>query len=445
MTSENDALLANVAANPGDDLARLVYADWLEERGGEAEAARAEFIRLQITRSEQRMTLEPSDLELGYLHQFREQWHPDWPRNWHQAVDYDRGFPYNLSVDLGVGSKTPAALAPLVSGVLELETLQSLTITAGVIDPPRELSPILEEWGNTSRIKVLDLNVEWTGYTGIAEPQLWPGLRKVTFHGDSLNLFSPTFLKRQWRGVTDLTISRRWDGAELDHLLSEDIFLDAVELDISISSPVARTLTARRSAILDRARRLTLYLPFGELDNAVDVITSDRGEFHAAELRVSGSDQDCQRLTNCILSQPRGRIRVLALEQFVSRMGANSVLSTTAADAFVQALIESPVFAGLEHLDLESSPLSPGTTRRLIEAAAEVGILRLAVPLHCGEGAFGQFLNESRCFDRFTYFSLPAGYRFFDGLRPLANRLGPRICRDMTANYFAAQRRWNPL
>ena len=436
MTSEHEALLANVAANPDDDLARLVYADWLQERGGEAEAARAEFIRLQITRSKQRMTLEPSDLEVGYLHQFREQWHPDWPRNWHQAVEYDRGFPYNLSIDLGVGSTTHAALTPLVSGVLELETLQSLTITAGVTDPPRDLSPILEGWGNTSRIEVLDVNVEWTGYTGIAEPQLWPGLRKVTFHGDSLNLFTPTYLKRKWRGVTDLTISRRWDGAELDHLLSEDIFLDATDLDISITSPLAESLTARRSAILDRAKRLTLYLPYGELDNAVEVITSDRGEFHAAELRVRGSDQDCQRLTDCILSQTRGRVKVLALGQFVSRRGAN---------AFVKALIESPVFAGLEHLDLESSPLSPGTTRRLIEAAAEVGIRRLAVPLHSGEGAFGQFLNESQCFDRFTYFSLPTGYRFFDGLRPFANRLGPRVCRDMTANYFAAQRRWNPL
>jgi uncharacterized protein (TIGR02996 family) len=37
-------LLCNVLANPADDLARLVIADWLEEHG---EADRAEFIRLQ--------------------------------------------------------------------------------------------------------------------------------------------------------------------------------------------------------------------------------------------------------------------------------------------------------------------------------------------------------------------------------------------------------------
>ncbi len=39
------ALLAAVAANPDDDLPRLVYADWLDENG---QPLRAEFIRLQI-------------------------------------------------------------------------------------------------------------------------------------------------------------------------------------------------------------------------------------------------------------------------------------------------------------------------------------------------------------------------------------------------------------
>jgi uncharacterized protein (TIGR02996 family) len=39
------AFLEAVLANPDDDAPRLIFADWLEERG---QAARAEFIRLQI-------------------------------------------------------------------------------------------------------------------------------------------------------------------------------------------------------------------------------------------------------------------------------------------------------------------------------------------------------------------------------------------------------------
>ncbi len=43
--TERDALLRGIAANPSDDVARLVFADWLDEHG---EPARAEFIRAQI-------------------------------------------------------------------------------------------------------------------------------------------------------------------------------------------------------------------------------------------------------------------------------------------------------------------------------------------------------------------------------------------------------------
>jgi uncharacterized protein (TIGR02996 family) len=45
MSTEKIAFLAAICAQPDDDTARLVYADWLEEFGGEPE--RAEFIRVQ--------------------------------------------------------------------------------------------------------------------------------------------------------------------------------------------------------------------------------------------------------------------------------------------------------------------------------------------------------------------------------------------------------------
>jgi uncharacterized protein (TIGR02996 family) len=43
--TDGDALLQAILAHPGDELVRLVYADWLEEAG---ETERAELIRLQI-------------------------------------------------------------------------------------------------------------------------------------------------------------------------------------------------------------------------------------------------------------------------------------------------------------------------------------------------------------------------------------------------------------
>jgi uncharacterized protein (TIGR02996 family) len=46
--TDREALLRAVAANPDDDTPRLIYADCLDEIGGEANVARARFIRLQI-------------------------------------------------------------------------------------------------------------------------------------------------------------------------------------------------------------------------------------------------------------------------------------------------------------------------------------------------------------------------------------------------------------
>jgi uncharacterized protein (TIGR02996 family) len=44
-------LLAEIADNPDDDAPRLVFADWLDERGGEDERAWAELIRVQLERA----------------------------------------------------------------------------------------------------------------------------------------------------------------------------------------------------------------------------------------------------------------------------------------------------------------------------------------------------------------------------------------------------------
>ena len=47
MTAE-DAFLDDIRENPEDDAVRLIYADWLEDRGAPGDADRAEFIRVQV-------------------------------------------------------------------------------------------------------------------------------------------------------------------------------------------------------------------------------------------------------------------------------------------------------------------------------------------------------------------------------------------------------------
>ena len=42
------AFLQDILEHPDDDAPRLIYADWLEEHGKEADRLRAEFIRVQV-------------------------------------------------------------------------------------------------------------------------------------------------------------------------------------------------------------------------------------------------------------------------------------------------------------------------------------------------------------------------------------------------------------
>src|SRR5262245_55153491 len=46
--TEEGALLQAILDAPDEDVPRLVYADWLEERGAAQSSARAEFIRVQL-------------------------------------------------------------------------------------------------------------------------------------------------------------------------------------------------------------------------------------------------------------------------------------------------------------------------------------------------------------------------------------------------------------
>jgi uncharacterized protein (TIGR02996 family) len=51
MTDDELAFIRAAAAQPDDDTCRLVYADWLEERGGVKFCAQAAFVRLQVARA----------------------------------------------------------------------------------------------------------------------------------------------------------------------------------------------------------------------------------------------------------------------------------------------------------------------------------------------------------------------------------------------------------
>jgi uncharacterized protein (TIGR02996 family) len=89
-------LLAGVLDAPEDDAPRLVYADWLEEHGGESDRARAEFIRLQVRRA----GLEPGAPEVEAIQRREDELLRRYWRSWDVELrslvspssEYRRGF-----------------------------------------------------------------------------------------------------------------------------------------------------------------------------------------------------------------------------------------------------------------------------------------------------------------------------------------------------------------
>lgn len=142
MTDEQAALLRNIRANPDDDLSRLVYADWLEERG---DTPQAELIRFHIERdrlptdSPRRFDLAIHTGMLLALH--RDRWVSDLRQRFGiTGVEFVRGIPEEVELPLvafaAVSDELFATLPirhVLFSGVAVLDELRRLTLPTEVM------------------------------------------------------------------------------------------------------------------------------------------------------------------------------------------------------------------------------------------------------------------------------------------------------------------------
>jgi len=92
-----DAFLQDILAHPDDDVPRLIFADWLEEQGDAASAARAEFIRIQCRLATVHLWPSPpwqEDLERRQQ-QLLEEYGDEWVRPIRRLIlawEFHRGF-----------------------------------------------------------------------------------------------------------------------------------------------------------------------------------------------------------------------------------------------------------------------------------------------------------------------------------------------------------------
>src|SRR5262249_60689283 len=97
------AFLEATRAHPADDAPRLIYADWLDEQGGEEDLARSEFIRVQcaLAREEEegprRWALQKREAELLRV------WRGEWGAPLRDLVwgeEFERGFVSGVTLPL---------------------------------------------------------------------------------------------------------------------------------------------------------------------------------------------------------------------------------------------------------------------------------------------------------------------------------------------------------
>jgi uncharacterized protein (TIGR02996 family) len=93
--SQADVFLEAILDNPDEDTPRLIYADWLDERGDPTSVARAEFIRIQCTLAKERRTAPRRETLETREQQLIEEYGGEWVRPIFRLLrswDFHRGF-----------------------------------------------------------------------------------------------------------------------------------------------------------------------------------------------------------------------------------------------------------------------------------------------------------------------------------------------------------------
>src|SRR5687767_1507644 len=96
--SDEVALLSAIRDHPDEDTPRLMYADRLDQRGGGANRARAEFIRLSLAPipegEDERRWARLSEL----AERFSPEWLASWPAPVRGRAEFTRGFVEAISI-----------------------------------------------------------------------------------------------------------------------------------------------------------------------------------------------------------------------------------------------------------------------------------------------------------------------------------------------------------
>jgi uncharacterized protein (TIGR02996 family) len=152
--TQEEAFIQDIIAHPDDDAPRLIYADWLDETGDPAKAARAEFIRLQCAR-EQRRKIDPDcpdeERERQLLAEFEKVWRSELSPIIN-TEPFVRGFVSSISFE------TVASFKNFAESALRLAPLTRVVFRFGNIRNRNHVWPALARCPQLLRFSSVDLS-----------------------------------------------------------------------------------------------------------------------------------------------------------------------------------------------------------------------------------------------------------------------------------------------
>jgi uncharacterized protein (TIGR02996 family) len=437
-----DAFLEDILARPEDDGPRLIYADWLEENGGPAERARAEFIRVQFALHNlpaydpRRAQLEEHERNLRLAHE------AVWVAPLRElggvgAWVFRRGFVESVAVWVGAFRQQADALFRLAP-VCEIRLFdgsgwdQTSMRWRGL---PQETGRVAEDVAGSphlARLQALDLQGVQLEEADVAALVASPHLGRLTTLtqsrrglAESLRLWAAapllprltTFRLRGWHpgqgatGVAELLSSPALSG--LRTLDLADSRVRTAEIEAVAGSPHLGRLTA----LLLGQNSLDLH-DVGRLASAPA----------RAELRTLG-------LNHCALDDRAARL--LAESPLLAGLESLDLGKNRLGDGGVLALARSPHLGRLRLLDLSSNAVGPEGARNV----ARSGLDRLAA-LYLGNNRLGD--------DGLAALALVApGLPNLESLRVSYNRIGARgvtiFAAEGSGGLTTLDLSWNPV
>jgi uncharacterized protein (TIGR02996 family) len=287
-----------------DDLPRLAYADWLEERG---EVEHAEFIRIELRLShlssghEDYRPLFLRELELIRAH--KDEWFGTFRSGW-DGYDMRRGFIEEVS------ARTPAAVVPYADWLFSHHALLRL----GVTGPWREVRPLLSH-----------------PLAGI--------LVRLTLCGSQTGLFYNWYFSRppeQQANLAHRPLVLSLAGHRAGSGLIDDL----------LASPHRERVTW-----LDLSGNVLTTVGLQKLLDALPVLP----RLKTLALSGSVSSDTAGHSTSHPNIGPAG-IDLLANHPAVTQLEQLDLTNNLISPANVQALIDSPFLAGIEKLGIGQGP-----------------------------------------------------------------------------------------